>query len=235
MSWDAFVHLDAVPTHPIITLDSKFPVARDPFVEMLYSYGAPGTAYNEHLAFLMRALTVQTIFPGSDPFYNARTNMSLHDYATQVANKPVGLDDGMQQRILWGPGGGRFYTDVMPKARAWYNCSLFRKREVGSSLIAGYTAQYAGTNFHEHSPVANVLLRGSKLWLMYPPHMAMFIATAVHEMQPPLHTIMQLMHKPTLPRPMGCIQRAGTMLFVPDKWWHATVNLDKSLSVGCTT
>jgi hypothetical protein len=235
MSWDEFVALPNTPNHPLLTRDIRFPTSPDPFPNLLYSYGTPGAAHNEHLELLMRALTVNTIFPGSDPFYNAYTNMSFHDYAIRVANRPVGLNDGMKQRILWGPGGGMFYAEIVPKARQWYNCSHLDKADMKLSLVAGYIPQYAGTNFHHHPPVANVLLRGRKLWLMYPPHMGAFVKAEVPEMQPPLHTLLHLMHRPHLPRPLVCVAESNTLTLVPEGWWHATVNLEKTLGVGCTS
>ena len=57
MTWDEFVALPELPSHPVHTPNIRFPTERDPFSDMLYSYGTPGAVPNEHLEFIMRALT----------------------------------------------------------------------------------------------------------------------------------------------------------------------------------
>ena len=57
MTWDEFVALPELPSHPVHTPNIRFPTERDPFSDMLYSYGTPGAVPNQHLEFIMRALT----------------------------------------------------------------------------------------------------------------------------------------------------------------------------------
>ncbi|NWI87486.1 JMJD8 protein, partial [Pitta sordida] len=40
---------------------------------------------------------------------------------------------------------------------------------------------------------------------------------------------------PTLPpaqRPLECTLRPGEVLYFPDRWWHATLNLDTSVFIS---
>ena len=108
----------------------------------------------------------------------------------------------------------------------------------------------AGAPFHHHKNALNSLFVGSKLWLMYPPgeafvsnqHTLDFIKEHVAGLgsgtknppagpkdapdQPHLRSLLR--RKP----PIKCIQRAGDILFVPDGFAHATVNLETAVGVA---
>ncbi|XP_074053181.1 jmjC domain-containing protein 8 isoform X3 [Macrotis lagotis] len=87
----------------------------------------------------------------------------------------------------------------------------------------------SGVPFHWHGPGYSEVIFGRKRWFLYPP-----------EKRPDFHpnktTLAWLRDTyPTLPvteRPLQCTVRAGEVLYFPDRWWHATLNLDTSVFIS---
>ncbi|KAM9013740.1 jmjC domain-containing protein 8 isoform 2-T2 [Ara ararauna] len=87
----------------------------------------------------------------------------------------------------------------------------------------------SGVPFHWHGPGFSEVIFGRKRWFLYPP-----------EKTPHFHpnetTLAWLHHTyPTLPpaeRPLECTICPGEVLYFPDRWWHATLNLDTSVFIS---
>ena len=96
----------------------------------------------------------------------------------------------------------------------------------------------AGLPFHSHGDAWLALVFGSKHWFLYPP------GTRADSRQPPRgqppHGMGGVWHWatevfPTLPlaeRPIECTQLAGEVMFVPQGWAHATLNIGETVGVG---
>ncbi|KAI6076746.1 JmjC domain-containing protein 8 isoform X1 [Aix galericulata] len=69
----------------------------------------------------------------------------------------------------------------------------------------------------------------SQRWFLYPPD-------KTPHFHPNETTLAWLQHTyPTLPpaeRPLECTVRPGEILYFPDRWWHATLNLDTSVFIS---
>ncbi|XP_066053868.1 jmjC domain-containing protein 8 isoform X3 [Chamaea fasciata] len=69
----------------------------------------------------------------------------------------------------------------------------------------------------------------SQRWFLYPPD-------KTPHFHPNETTLAWLQHTyPTLPpaqRPLECTLRPGEVLYFPDRWWHATLNLDTSVFIS---
>eukprot|EP01051_Picozoa_sp_SAG22_P002624 SAG22_NODE_119_length_19257_cov_43.260413_15_plen_607_part_00 len=97
----------------------------------------------------------------------------------------------------------------------------------------------AGVHFHQHNQAFNVLLTGSKRWWIFPP-------TTLPKPGPPFGfkgpdancpsiKVWSEKYLPTLPpeaRPIEFVQRAGDVLYVPDGWFHGTVQLEDTVGVA---
>ena len=80
--------------------------------------------------------------------------------------------------------------------------------------------------FHVHSAAANALVFGKKLWLLLPPFIHW--GPAVGEMDEWLD-----LPSSELPaRPLVAIQGPGDVLFIPEGWSHATINLETSIGIA---
>ncbi|KAG7273089.1 hypothetical protein CRUP_024819 [Coryphaenoides rupestris] len=107
---------------------------------------------------------------------------------------------------------------------------LFDQYQPPPYLLPGTTTAFsfgvAGVPFHWHGPGFSEVLYGRKRWFLYPP-----------DQEPHFHpnrTTLSWLEEtyPQLPpdqTPLQCTIRPGEVLFFPDRWWHATLNLDTSV------
>lgn len=92
-----------------------------------------------------------------------------------------------------------------------------------TALSFGIGNQGSGVQWHIHGPGFSEALHGKKHWILYPP-----------DQQPkyhPDHTSRYWMEHiyTKLPKnklPFECTLNPGDMIYFPNGWWHATINLD---------
>ena len=86
----------------------------------------------------------------------------------------------------------------------------------------------------------NALISGRKRWCLFPPTRGLTKAklkpkgvgldgesvTWFQKMYPRARS-----HAWSGPRPMDCVQHPGEIMYVPDGWWHAVLNLDHTVAV----
>ena len=85
----------------------------------------------------------------------------------------------------------------------------------------------------------NALISGRKRWCLFPPTRGLTKAklkpkgrtrrrtvTWFRKMYPRARS-----HAWSGPRPMDCVQHPGEIMYVPDGWWHAVLNLDHTVAV----
>ncbi|XP_076866703.1 jmjC domain-containing protein 8 [Brachyhypopomus gauderio] len=93
----------------------------------------------------------------------------------------------------------------------------------------GIAGPGTGVPFHWHGPGYSEVIYGRKRWFLYPPEEA-------PEFHPNQTTLYWVTHSyPTLElwnRPLECTIRPGEVLYFPDRWWHATLNLDTSVFIS---
>ncbi|XP_075021934.1 jmjC domain-containing protein 8 isoform X7 [Calonectris borealis] len=87
----------------------------------------------------------------------------------------------------------------------------------------------SGVPFHWHGPGFSEVIFGRKRWFLYPPDKTPHFH--------PNETTLAWLHRtyPALPpaeRPLECTLRPGEVLYFPDRWWHATLNLDTSVFIS---
>uniref|UniRef100_A0A3B3C395 Jumonji domain containing 8 n=1 Tax=Oryzias melastigma TaxID=30732 RepID=A0A3B3C395_ORYME len=115
--------------------------------------------------------------------------------------------------------------------------SLFQQYEPPPYVLPHSSGAYSfgiagagtGVPFHWHGPGFSEVIYGRKRWFLYPP-----------ERQPHFHpnrtTLSWLTetypHLPEDEAPLECTIRPGEVLFFPDRWWHATLNLDTSVFIS---
>jgi len=85
----------------------------------------------------------------------------------------------------------------------------------------------SGTPLHAHGPSANTLLHGRKAWHLYPPAAMQASSTAAREWA--VHDLHML---PSDAEPLQCLQRPGDVMFVPEHWSHAVLNLEDTVAVS---
>ncbi|TRY97310.1 hypothetical protein DNTS_020595, partial [Danionella cerebrum] len=93
----------------------------------------------------------------------------------------------------------------------------------------GIAGAGTGVPFHWHGPGYSEVIYGRKRWFLFPPDET----PEFH----PNHTSLSWvsMSYPNLElqkRPLECTIRPGEVLYFPDRWWHATLNLDTSVFIS---
>ncbi|XP_012593299.2 jmjC domain-containing protein 8 isoform X3 [Microcebus murinus] len=93
----------------------------------------------------------------------------------------------------------------------------------------GIAGAGSGVPFHWHGPGYSEVIYGRKRWFLYPPE-------KTPEFHPNKTTLAWLRdtYSALAPhaRPLECTVRAGEVLYFPDRWWHATLNLDTSVFIS---
>jgi len=86
---------------------------------------------------------------------------------------------------------------------------------------------------HAHTEGWNALLHGRKRWFLYPPYVLPPLQYPVYKGQMEWVTTLypQIKANPGLPQPLECIQEAGDLIFIPEGWFHATINLEETIGV----
>ncbi|XP_059271787.1 jmjC domain-containing protein 8 [Mustela nigripes] len=115
--------------------------------------------------------------------------------------------------------------------------SLFQHYSPPPFSLLGTTTAYSfgiagagsGVPFHWHGPGFSEVIYGRKRWFLYPPE-------KTPEFHPNKTTLAWLQDiYPTLvpsAKPLECTVQAGEVLYFPDRWWHATLNLDTSVFIS---
>ncbi|XP_074023818.1 jmjC domain-containing protein 8 isoform X2 [Numenius arquata] len=105
----------------------------------------------------------------------------------------------------------------------------FRIPGTSPAYSFGIAGSGSGVPFHWHGPGYSEVIFGRKRWFLYPPDKTPHFH--------PNETTLAWLHRtyPTLPpgeRPLECTLRPGEVLYFPDRWWHATLNLDTSVFIS---
>ena len=86
----------------------------------------------------------------------------------------------------------------------------------------------SGTGFHRHSAAYNALLFGRKRWYLLPPNVP-----TVHDDDLETTWSEKISITNNLPiQPLICEQLPGEIVYVPDGWQHAVLNLETSVGVA---
>ena len=85
----------------------------------------------------------------------------------------------------------------------------------------------SGSPLHHHTAAYNYLAIGTKRWLLLPPHQQTFSNRPAHMLfrdVDHVHNLEGVGH--------FCRQMEGDVLFVPDGWTHATINVETSYGIA---
>ncbi|KAM9843312.1 jmjC domain-containing protein 8 [Aulostomus maculatus] len=111
----------------------------------------------------------------------------------------------------------------------FYESPPFTLPHTSEALSFGIAGPGTGVPFHWHGPGYSEVIYGRKRWFLYPP-----------DQEPHFHpnstTLSWLMetyaHLPQEEALLECTLRPGEVLYFPDRWWHATLNLDTSVFIS---
>ena len=92
----------------------------------------------------------------------------------------------------------------------------------------------SGLSFHQHTSTYNELFVGAKRWSLYGPGTAPVNQgyTLFQSHRAWLRARLNASTREKDPSPLECIQFPGDVLYIPDGWLHATVNLRRTISIA---
>ncbi|XP_076033779.1 jmjC domain-containing protein 8-like [Oratosquilla oratoria] len=97
------------------------------------------------------------------------------------------------------------------------------------ALSFGVAGPGSGVPFHFHGPGFAETLWGRKRWFMYPPEENPSFHPNRTTLQWLLEDYPKLKHNPKL---FECTLSPGEIIYFPNKWWHATLNIDTSVFIS---
>ena len=88
----------------------------------------------------------------------------------------------------------------------------------------------SGAPVHFHRNAWNILIYGQKRWFLYPPDKAFYSKQHVWDWWKQNRGGGR--EKWTIDPPLECVQYPGDLMFVPDMWGHAVINLKESIGLA---
>mmetsp|Transcript_2417 Transcript_2417/g.4504 ORF Transcript_2417/g.4504 Transcript_2417/m.4504 type:complete len:368 (-) Transcript_2417:56-1159(-) len=98
-----------------------------------------------------------------------------------------------------------------------------------SALAFGIGGRGSGVQWHTHGPGFSQSIHGRKHWVLYPPEQKPFYDpdfTSRHWMEEVYTSLGRQDQGQDHDKPYECTLFPGDMIYFPDKWYHATINLD---------
>lgn len=144
---------------------------------------------------------------------------TLAEYINGLSNRTA-VSDASTDFYLFGGNHGSFWKHL----EALYEEPPCRNCALAGAKTPGLGGNCSGVAFHMHGPGFSEVLHGRKLWLLYPPdtyprHFSPLLSTC--EWYARHHS--EAADDPNL---FECSIGPGEVLYFPDRWVHATLNLD---------
>lgn len=161
----------------------------------------------------------------SNALSEKRRSLPLSDYLHEFQSTPVTPYTQLSNEswYLFGETYGDLWKERLLQHYQYPAvCSTCHLPE-NAALAFGLGNQGSGVQWHTHGPGYSESVIGRKYWMLFPPSST--APTGYHKDYSSLHwrTIVY----PTLKhKPMECTLFPGEYLYFPDKWWHATINLE---------
>ncbi|XP_028616641.1 jmjC domain-containing protein 8 [Grammomys surdaster] len=154
-----------------------------------------------------------------------KVDLPFQEYVEQLLHPQDPASLGNDTLYFFGDNN---FTEWAPLFRH-YSPPPFRPLGATPAYSFGIAGAGSGVPFHWHGPGFSEVIFGRKRWFLYPPE-------KTPEFHPNKTTLAWLLETyPSLApsaRPLECTIQAGEVLYFPDRWWHATLNLDTSVFIS---
>jgi len=150
--------------------------------------------------------------------------VKLGQYITEMVNAQDESLTGVKTYILFGDTEISELESLLQK---YVQPQFF---SVEPSLSWGIAGSGTGVPFHRHGPVFNEVIYGFKRWFLYPPDIQpLFDGT-----QTTLHWLKTTYASPSFhyDQLQECVLGPNEVLYVPDNWWHATLNVGQTVNIA---
>ena len=150
--------------------------------------------------------------------------LSNYIYSLPTMDQNPGLAN--ETFYLFGGNTGELW-DIIEERYVLPGCQFC---DIAGAVIPGLGGYNSGVSFHFHGPGFSEVIHGAKRWFLYPPAAAGYLAPDFH----PDMTVSQWvsdvydkLDKKSDLRPQECVIHPGEVLFFPDRWVHATLNVEE--------
>ncbi|GAB1609883.1 jmjC domain-containing protein 8-like isoform X1 [Argonauta hians] len=153
-----------------------------------------------------------------------KVNMPLKKYFTEYMN-PQDLNTPGNETLYWFGEHTNEWNPFFEK----YNPPPYKIPDMIEAYSFGVAAAGTGVPFHFHGPGYAEMVYGRKRWFLFPPDKI----PDFHPNQTTLQWLIQ--HYPSLNKedmPFECTIDAGQAIYFPDRWWHATLNIDNGVFIS---
>uniref|UniRef100_A0A8C5KDV5 JmjC domain-containing protein 8 n=1 Tax=Jaculus jaculus TaxID=51337 RepID=A0A8C5KDV5_JACJA len=154
-----------------------------------------------------------------------KVDLPFQEYVEQLLRPQDPASLGNDTLYFFGDNN---FTEWAPLFQL-YSAPPFRLLGTTPAYSFGIAGAGSGVPFHWHGPGFSEVIYGRKRWFLYPPEKK-------PEFHPNKTTLAWLQDTyPSLApseRPLECTIQAGEVLYFPDRWWHATLNLDTSVFIS---
>lgn len=167
----------------------------------------------------------------SNSYSSGIIRMTLSDYIEGFitsSQDEMGLAN--ETYYLFGGNTGGLW-DTIDDLYVLPGCRFCKK---AGAVIPGLGGLMSGVSFHFHGPGFSEVISGAKRWFLYPPppHAASSSSRNVPGFNPNM-TVVQWVSEVYSTfenesglRPLECVIRPGEVLYFPDRWMHATLNVE---------
>ncbi|CAM9135173.1 unnamed protein product, partial [Ectocarpus fasciculatus] len=161
----------------------------------------------------------------SNSYSSGVYRMTMSEYIASLQTAAPGDGLANETYYLFGGNSGALW-DKIDDIYVLPGCEYCAE---AGAVIPGLGGRSSGVSFHFHGPGFSEVVTGAKRWFLYPPssasstrlapgfHPDMSVAQWVNEVYPSLQNG---------ERPLECVIRPGEVLFFPDRWMHATLNVE---------
>lgn len=163
---------------------------------------------------------------------------SRRNFMTELksANAPstddsnVDLEAGRTERLYffeWHKNLG----DAVRLVDEWKAAPYFKFGHKASERIIAIGGTDSGIPFHFHGEAWNELLYGRKRWFLYPPHSPPSRGyNDYHDQAQWTRDTYEWLDYDE--KPVECFQVPGDIIYIPEGWYHSTVNCGQSLAIA---
>ncbi|XP_023567219.1 jmjC domain-containing protein 8 isoform X2 [Octodon degus] len=176
------------------------------------------TEFVQHYAFL-RPVILQGLTD------NSKVDLPFQQYVEQLLHPQDPASLGNDTLYFFGDNNFTEWSSLFQH----YSPPPFHLLGTTPAYSFGIAGAGSGVPFHWHGPGFSEVIYGRKHWFLYPPE-------KTPEFHPNKTTLTWLRDiYPVLApseKPLECTIQAGEVLYFPDHWWHATLNLDTSVFIS---
>lgn len=155
----------------------------------------------------------------------AKRDITFRDYCLKHVNPQKLSSLGNETFYFFGDNNDEDWQDLLEI----YHQPPYKLPEHFAALSFGLAGPGTGVPFHFHGPGFAETLWGRKRWFMYPPE----INPNFHPNRTTLQWLLEdYPKKIDDSNLLECTLSPGDIIYFPDKWWHATLNIDSSVFIS---